>query len=738
MGLSQKAAALGLCGMLLPLLTSLYGQSFTFDLAANTAKITLARPADGLIPLRLIYKPATGAASSLQINARVNAPTLTADGSNGAQKVQATLVGTGSCDKKPASGAVSLAVQNNWEPLCLFVNKLDPGKFTGMFLITGMSLDPTTKASTNLGVSQIQLEISEVPPGALIATAISVTPLSPSPVSVTLPLFGFQSGKAALDVALQEKGGKADVVDVIAHMDSPAGIDSSKIDASWDDDTDVGNLFASDPDRKITAGQQDRVRLALHDLTAGDYNLTFKFGGMNATAEDTQKVSFVVHVRHHWLWPALVILGATIISFLANKVISAKRRSAALMEKIGGLRAGWLDDFAETPPVVWVRAMLSQAETLSSRYWLTSPDTIEARVNTVANVLKVLDDARRLRDRLHDALDLLVFRRVVQSLERLVARVGAGAIDDQTAGKFETQLTPFEDYLNKDRFGATLWDQIKPEIQRLQAEIAAHQLEAPDLPVFTAANDTLTAAIAEPPTTTAAANTAYRNYVILSAIWNCRHNGAALAQCAQAGGDVLQLFDILDQEDWQKVLAANLHIQFPGNQDPDGIEAFSPLTFSITADGGPAERTYVFRHNMSVNWTIEFAPKKRRFRRTLQPITLTPRTLGPSVMQYFPTGGTVRRVSAELFYRGTSHPLPSDETLEIAPSREFRVMNGFEKAELMGWAIATAIAIASGISIYYLPAAGWGSFKDYMTLFLWGAVGDAGRNFVQASTGIPK
>jgi hypothetical protein len=33
-----------------------YGQQpFTFDLAGNSAKITLARPADGLIPLRLIY-----------------------------------------------------------------------------------------------------------------------------------------------------------------------------------------------------------------------------------------------------------------------------------------------------------------------------------------------------------------------------------------------------------------------------------------------------------------------------------------------------------------------------------------------------------------------------------------------------------------------------------------------------------------------------------------------------------
>lgn len=706
-------------------------QPFTFDLAGSSEKITLSRPADGLIPLRLIYKPAPTAAG-LDVFAHVSAPSLVGDG-NTAVRVATTYIRVGSCETPPAHSAVDLQVRNNWEPVCLLVNPLAPGKYTGWFLVTASTVDPKTKETKNLDMSLTQLEISEVPPSALTATQLTVS--QPSQIKLTLPVIGFNSGRADLYTTLREKEGKADVVGLALSMDvsaAPSSFDRSQVT------TYLGrhqtDLFTSDPNRKIPAGQQVDVRLALCRLEAGDYTIAFKFVGTNATSDDSQKITAQIHVRDHWLWPMLSILAATLFSFLANKVIAAKRRRAALLEKIGGLRPAWLDEFADFQPVVWVRAMLSQAEDLSSRYWLTSPDTIEARVNMVANVLKVLDEARHLRERLYDGLDVLVFRRVVQSLERLVERIGAGALDDMSVGKFETEMAAFEDWLNKDRYPLTLWGEILPEIQQVQAEIAANPGAAPTVAEFVRANTALTAS---PPSTTSEANAAYRNYAILSILWSCRNNAATLAQCAAAGDDVLKLFDIVDRLDWEALKEVPLTIQFPTNSNPEGIEAFSPLTFSITAGGAPVEKSYLFRRNMSVNWKIQLEPESRRLRRTPKPITLTPKTLGPSVMQYFPFGGTVH-ASAELSYHGNFHPVISHKRLVIEPSREFRVMKGFERAELLGWVVATAIAVASGLSMYYLPALGWGSFKDYMTLFLWGAVGDQGRNFIQASTGTSK
>jgi hypothetical protein len=701
------------------------GQSFTLDRETNN-KVTLARPANGLIPLRLIYK-AQKPETPVPAKVHLSAPILVGDASNAtAVNSAAVLIGPGKCDSKPTQPNLDLEPKSNAEDLCLFVGDLAPGKYTGNLIITADGVDTVLK----------QFEITQPPvpvPATLTATAISVS--QPAPIELMLPFWGSEPGLTNLTATLQEKG-KADVEGLVVHLDvvkSPSAYDPSKVIAKLN--SVATDLFVSDASRKILAGQQAKVDLALKDLEPGEYNIVFRFSGANAPADDAQKLTAVIHVRSHWLWAALLILVATMVSFLSSKVVAAKRRRSDLQEKIGDLQPAWLGEFAETQPVVWVRAMLRQAETLSSRYWLTSPDRIEARVNQVSNVLKILEEARRLRDRLHDALDPLVFRRVIQSLERLVRQVGAGTIDDQTVSKFEAEMTTFEDWLSKDRYPSTLWGAIQPEMLRLQAAIAANQAAVPGLPSFGVHSAFLNVALATPPTTAGAVDDTYRTYMILSILWGRRGEPDLLQTCGQAGDDLMKLFDIVDERDWQDLKhanPANLAIQLPTNTDEEGLQAFAPLEFSVTTGATAVERSYLFHHNISCAWSFQFSPKRRLLGKPPTPVTLTPRTLGPSVMQYFPQAGQVK-VSTVLSFRGDSVTVESKEPLEITRSREFSILKGFEQAELLAWSIATAIAIGSGLLIYYFNATGWGSFKDYLTLFIWGAGADQGKNFLQST-----
>jgi hypothetical protein len=705
---------------LLSVTASAVGQTFTLDREVGN-KVSLSRPSDGRIPLRLIYK-GLKPEDPLPAKVSLSAPTLVGDASTAAPvNSDSALIGAGNCEERPAHRSLELTPKSKTEDFCLFVNTMVAGKYTGDLAITPAGMDTVLK----------QFEITQPAPASLTPTSIAVS--QPAPIELTLPVWGSASGKVDLSATLQEKTGKAAVEGLIARMEvvkSASAYDPGNVTAKLN--SQAADLFVSDPARKIPAGQQARVDLTLKDLQPGEYNIVFRFSGTNAIADDTQKLTAVIHVRTHWLWAALLMLGATILSFFSSKVVAAKRRRFGLMEKIGGLRPAWLGVFAEAQPVVWVRAMLSQAETLSSRYWLTSPDTIEGRVNAVGNVLKVLDEARRLRDRLHDALDPLVFRRVIQSLEQLVVRVGAGALDDQSVSKIETQMAPFEDWLSKDRYASTLWGAIQPEMVRLQAAIVANPQGAPDLPLFVSKNTALNNVLATPPTTAGAADDAYGIFMTLHILWERRGDAETLAALGQAGDDLTKLFDIVDRRDWQDLKAENLAIQLPANNDPAGLEAFDPLEFSMTAGGAPVERSYLFHHNISCAWTFRFIPRRRFLRKAPKTVTLTPKTLGPSVMQYFPCTGIVQ-VSAVVSYQGDSHPVPSSGILDIGGSREFGVLKGFERAELLSWAIATLVAIASGLSIYYLGGPGWGSFKDYLTLFLWGAGVDQGKNFLQSA-----
>jgi hypothetical protein len=473
--------------------------------------------------------------------------------------------------------------------------------------------------------------------------------------------------------------------------------------------------------------------VTLKDLEAGEYNLVFRFAGINAGADDSQKLTLPVHVRHHPLWPVLLLIAASVVSFLANKVVAARRRRFELMEKIGGLRPPWLASFAQTLPVVWVRAMLSQAEKLSKRFWLTSPDVIETRVNGVRNVLKVLDEARRLRERLSGALDFLVARRVIPSLERTIDRVGAGTLDDQAMSKMQTEVAAFEDWLNMEKFAAVFWSNIQPSLLRLQSAIRENSAEVPNLKLFADLNTDLDTVLTTPPSKPAEVERAYRTYARLSILWDERHDKATLAECVKKASDLVQLFDVTDRRTWERLKQTKLEIQTPVNSDPGGFEAFAPLQFSVTTPSSRDDQRYIFNYRIQYRWKFILTPAHRGYQlTTLKEMTLEPVTLGPSVMQYFPHAGQVV-VSVVLEFLGEQHPVKESKSLAIERSTDFSVMKGFEGAELVSWGIALVIAIASGLSIYYVGAAGWGTFKDYLTLFLWGAGVEQGKNFLQSA-----
>ena len=75
--------------------------------------------------------------------------------------------------------------------------------------------------------------------------------------------------------------------------------------------------------------------------------------------------------------------------------------------------------------------------------------------------------------------------------------------------------------------------------------------------------------------------------------------------------------------------------------------------------------------------------------------------------QSFPRAGQVH-VSVKMIFLGDAKDLRQVGPLDIGRSREFGVMKAFEHAELLSWGIAFVIAVFSGISIYYVSAAGWG------------------------------
>jgi cytochrome b subunit of formate dehydrogenase len=82
----------------------------------------------------------------------------------------------------------------------------------------------------------------------------------------------------------------------------------------------------------------------------------------------------------------------------------------------------------------------------------------------------------------------------------------------------------------------------------------------------------------------------------------------------------------------------------------------------------------------------------------------------------------------------TGKPLAPPEPIKldvpVVESGEVRWYKQFERAEMVSFAIAMVIAIVSGLALYAQKQT-FGSFQDYVLLFLWGVGADQGKNLVQ-------
>jgi hypothetical protein len=697
--------------------------SFKFDFETGSA-VTLTRPQNGLIAIRLLYtngKDKDGKLdASLPQQVRLS-PSLVGTDSASLN----VYVSKGECNPAdPPSGPLApFALTDIIQDLCLYAPSLpSDGKYSGNLVILSEKTEPATKA----------IAISRPPAAATTTLLVS----GPNRVDLTLPN-PFSSGSAPpFVIAVQERTEKTPVEGLFVKLEvlgSPVGYDLGKVRFRLNGlDTDLAATRPGDPLRTIAPGGQSKVEVTLNDLYAGEYNLVFRFAGSNTGTDDTQKITVPVRVHHQWFWPVLVVFIASLVSFVVNKVIVARKRRFELLGKIADLSPPWLTEFDQTPPVVWIRATLRLAERLSKRFWLTSPDEIERRVTGVSNHLVALEKAYRLRESLKKSLSPLVFRKVDRLLRPTISALGETPLNDVALQKFQSELDQFNNWLNAATLGTALWASSERSLLSLKANIDGDS-NAPTEKTFTALKASLDTVLGNPPTTARTAEDAYLTFAKLQTLWDVRADQTTFDKCVLATSSITvgstasqldEFFNIADRYIWDRLKNnPKLEINLPVTSDPDGFQSFSPLEFSVAAPGSQDDETYLFKYRIEYNWTFTWGPQR----------SLTPKTLGPSVMQFFPSGGKRVSASVELMFLGDQKEVSSTKPLVIGHSRDFGRMKIFEHAELLSWAIALVLAIFSGLSIYYVSATGWGSFKDYLTLFLWGAGMETGKTFIQAA-----
>jgi hypothetical protein len=724
----------------LPVSAAGQGQAqFVLDLDAKATgdPITLTRPDKGPIEISVVYN---GQKSE---TVRLDSSLFTSDGGS-------VVANVSDCNRPQAEQPVTIAVDpGSVFRICLTVEALPTqAKYTGRLILSSPNTATFVRA-----ISLVQPAIQQ---GVLVLDRAVV---AKTVTRSTWPRTAASGAQAEFSVTLHDKTGAVPLNGLSVRLEQVSTSPEEGFDlhgnvafimegakpaagtganppthATDDTTTDLASPPTTDDAarRSIPAGTQSEVRVALTHLEAGDYSAVLHFTASNATSDDA-RLQLNVHVRDSVWWALVWLILALIISFVGTKVLTSKSRRAALLQQIRAMQPAWFASLPPSPPVIWTQAVLHQAQRLSKKFWLTSPDLIDARVAGVKNVLAVLDRARQLRERLALAFDQLVLQRAIMTVERVMSLIGAGTLDDATMKSIDENLASLEDWLDIAKFPSLFWENIAPLIQSLQVQIG-------DAPAPDAARDLvgtlkadIAAALANPPQTSGAVERVYQQYAKLRIIWDQKDDAGPLVNAAS---DIDEFFKLADDRTWQRVKGAPLKLRPPVATDPDGFEAYDTLQFSVDASDPFIDRSFLFRHKIEYHWTFTLTPTKTPaekwgWRRAPATVSLTPISQGPSVVQYFPRPGQVQ-ASVKLVYQSDSKELGPVPGPLINASSDFASYKIVAGTEVVSWVIAGLVAIATGLSMFYYKGTSWGSHQDYLTLLLWGIGVDQGKNFLQA------
>ena len=517
----------------------------------------------------------------------------------------------------------------------------------------------------------------------------------------------------------------------------------------WDNNNQRVDLERRDQGTAVTLDKARTFTAHIEPLTPGEYSGALRFIADEASDDAAEaKLPLLIQVRHHWILPVLLILIGSAFGWFTSKYVVGARRARELSRQIAELRAR--ADFLarqSTPRAGWefpseggslgfarLGVALNRLAKLAGSTMVVILDEkqIEDQRQRAELRLVALESLQEVRLKVQPFADArpaaqLAIGRTLRQATDLLERPTFGELEKASLTKL---LEEAEAWANPSKISDTYKDALldrrrssecpdKPDIDALAEGTLRTQLDALYKLLPT-----------EKEITDQTGLTDLKGYderiarTIL--LWRERNRSWAeeLAKVYESGKTALEdLFYEVDKLVWNflKKEATDKKLELkPASQE-------KPQTYQVVEidlDSTKLESQRLRYHPLRVGWRVQ--PKSGEVR--------TPETDGLKLVQYFPSEGPVE-VKASLRWKGDEISITDPVRLEVVPNPEYRKRGMFitEWTEYAAIALAALFAIITAMGAQYDST--FGSFTQYVTMFIWAAgAGTGGNLFSQLGT----
>ncbi|MEE8606830.1 MAG: hypothetical protein V3S55_04450 [Nitrospiraceae bacterium] len=509
--------------------------------------------------------------------------------------------------------------------------------------------------------------------------------------------------------------------------------------------------------RTIPPRQQSIVTGRFLGLAAGEYTIKLGVAAANVKSDQQPVVTVKMRVRDSVVWALAVLFLAIMLSFIATKGLDSQRRRIALLKKISEIRPSWLRGEPSTLPVVAVRAILKQAE-FRNRRWsaaLFAPDIVSGRVDKAAQMLGPIRRLRQIRKRISTwNQDQMIRNRAAKRLRGIVADLSPETVDEKQATEIETRLNELEAWLTSDKLYQLYWVDLQTDVKNLIAQVRPVYFDQGD------PRDTVTdlinkiesevQKISAQPSGPQQQNDLRdyieieHDYAKLKIMWERLQDddAEALKELAallkgKTPLTIDQFFKAADNIAWRRLKdackqgAEGLEFVSPRKSGIHPLQAYQLIEFEVAPVDRKLGNNYLFKHGLEYRWTLEIETEQDKKKGQPRKLLTKDTSEEPRIIQYVPLTGDLY-VSVQLRRKDDPADVVAlDDALPIASSGEVGWASAFSFVEVMALAIAAILAVVSGLGTFYFDEAVFGSVKDYIALFIWGAGVDLMKYSIQ-------
>jgi hypothetical protein len=500
----------------------------------------------------------------------------------------------------------------------------------------------------------------------------------------------------------------------------------------------------------VTLTKARTLTAQINSLSPGEYSGALRFAADEASEDAAEaKLPLLIQVRDPWAFPVLVIVLGSIFGWFTSKYVVGARKARDLSRQIKDLRARAEFLARPSPRSGWF--FPSEAGSLGFARLSVELSRLARLTAVTTEVIFHGDEIEQLRQRAELRLvgleSLQKTRLLAQPFAngRPAAQLGIGRLlrsatnllDRPTFGETErANLTKLLETIEAWTNEAKLVEEYrKVLIERRRGDQCpdkgAVERLGQGLPIRTQ----LEALLAILPTEKEIADeiglTKLKQFdesisrILL--LWREREKpwAAALADKYAAGEALEDLFKAVDMYIWDTLEKEKGQLTLTRQS----ISQESPRTYEVVEIDLGSDIEYLksqdlIHHKLRVIWRVQPLGSEVR----------TTETDGCTLVQYFPSMGQVK-ITATLRWQGDPIAIPSPVDFAVIQSEEYGKHGVFKTSwtEFAALVVATLFATVTAIGTQY--DATFGSFTQYLTMFIWAAgAGTGGNLFSQLGT----